>query len=43
LLDRIVSVLLKLRETVQVGNCYGPAPRRVSMAKLEVGPATSLF
>jgi DNA-binding response OmpR family regulator len=43
LLDRIVSILLKLRETVQVGNCYGPAPRRIGMAKLEVDPATSLF
>jgi hypothetical protein len=41
LLDRIVSILLKLRETVQVGNYYGPAPRRAGMASLELGPAPS--
>jgi CheY-like chemotaxis protein len=30
LLDRIVSILLKPRETIQVGDYYGPAPRRVT-------------
>ena len=29
LLDRMVSILLKPRESVQVGDYYGPAPRRV--------------
>jgi CheY-like chemotaxis protein len=29
LLDRIISILLKPRETIQVGDYYGPAPRRV--------------
>lgn len=29
LLDRIVSILLKPRETIQIGDYYGPAPRRV--------------
>ena len=28
LLDRIISILLKPRESVQYGNYYGPAPRR---------------
>jgi len=40
LLHRIVSILLKPRDSVQVGNYYGPAPRRSGMASLELGPAT---
>jgi two-component system, chemotaxis family, chemotaxis protein CheY len=28
LLDRIISILLKPRESVQYGNYYGPAPRK---------------
>jgi two-component system chemotaxis response regulator CheY len=34
LLDRMVSILLKPRETIQVGNYYGPAPRRAMVAAL---------
>jgi len=34
LLDRIVSILLKPRESIQVGNYYGPAPRRATLAAL---------
>ena len=37
LLDRIVSILLKPRESIQVGNYYGPAPRR-SALELEALP-----
>ena len=28
LLDRLISILVKPRESVQLGNYYGPAPRR---------------
>jgi two-component system, chemotaxis family, chemotaxis protein CheY len=38
LLDRIVSILLKPRESIQVGNYYGPAPRRSALTELELGP-----
>ena len=34
LLDRIISILLKPRESVRVGEYYGPAPRR-SMLKVK--------
>jgi len=37
LLDRIISILLKPRETIQVGDYYGPAPRRV-MARTAMAP-----
>jgi CheY-like chemotaxis protein len=33
LLDRIISILLKPREIVRVGNYYGPAPRLPSVQK----------
>ena len=36
LLDRIVSILLKPRESIRVGNYYGPAPRRTGLAELEL-------
>lgn len=38
LLDRIVSILLKPRENIRVGNYYGPAPRRTGIAELELDP-----
>ncbi len=34
LLDRIISILHKPRESVQYGNYYGPAPRKVMVAAL---------
>ena len=34
LLDRIVSILLKPRESVQYDNYYGPAPRKAMVAAL---------
>ena len=42
LLDRIVSILLKPRESIQVGNYYGPAPRRSALeleGAVDVPPA----
>jgi len=38
LLERIVSILAKPRENIQVGNYYGPAPRRTGLSDLELGP-----
>ena len=38
LLDRIISILLKPRESIHVGNYYGPAPRRSGLAELELDP-----
>jgi two-component system chemotaxis response regulator CheY len=37
LLDRLISILLKPRESVRLGEYYGPAPRR-STHKPKVGP-----
>ena len=34
LLDRMVSILLKPRESVQCGNYYGPAPRKAMIEAL---------
>jgi CheY-like chemotaxis protein len=36
LLDRMVSILLKPRESVQYGNYYGPAPRKAMIEALAV-------
>jgi CheY-like chemotaxis protein len=33
LLERLISIMLKPRETVRVGNYYGPAPRKPAVAK----------
>lgn len=33
LMERLISILLKPRETVRVGNYYGPAPRKPPVAK----------
>ncbi len=33
LMERMISILLKPRETVRVGNYYGPAPRKPPVAK----------
>jgi two-component system chemotaxis response regulator CheY len=41
LLDRIISILLKPRESIQLGNYYGPAPRRAMLrapTAPDVGP-----
>jgi two-component system, chemotaxis family, chemotaxis protein CheY len=39
LLDRILSILLKPRETIQLGSYYGPVPRHPAAAKAEPAPA----
>ena len=39
LLDRLVSILLKPRENIQLGDYYGPVPRHPSAAKAEPDPA----
>jgi DNA-binding response OmpR family regulator len=39
LLDRILSILLKPRETIQLGDYYGPVPRHPTSAKAEPDPA----
>jgi DNA-binding response OmpR family regulator len=36
LLDRMISILLKPRESVQLGNYYGPVPRRAMVDALTV-------
>ena len=35
LLDRLVSILLKPRESIQLGNYYGPAPRRSMLPAID--------
>jgi two-component system chemotaxis response regulator CheY len=35
LFDRLLSILLKPRESVQLGEYYGPAPRHPAAAKAE--------
>ncbi|HTQ84370.1 MAG TPA: response regulator [Pseudolabrys sp.] len=35
LLDRLVSILLKPRESIQLGNYYGPAPRRSMLTAID--------
>ena len=34
LFDRMISILLKPRESVQVGSYYGPAPRKATIAAM---------
>jgi two-component system chemotaxis response regulator CheY len=40
LLDRLMSILLKPRESVRVGNYYGPAPRGSMLDPKPVSPGT---
>jgi two-component system, chemotaxis family, chemotaxis protein CheY len=41
LFDRLLSILLKPRENVQLGEYYGPAPRRPDVAKAEPDAAAA--
>jgi DNA-binding response OmpR family regulator len=38
LLDRILSILLKPRESIRLGEYYGPVPRHPGSAKAEAQP-----
>jgi CheY-like chemotaxis protein len=40
LLDRILSILLKPRESIRLGEYYGPVPRHPGSAKAEAEPVT---